>query len=123
MTKGKSFFYFWTPVLLYAGVIFTLSSFPISFPPGLQILNLDKLLHTIEYGIFGFLLARAFLRASPPFFRRSFQAWAVILAVCYGFTDEIHQSFVPTRDTSSIDLLFDGVGSILAQFFFERRFF
>ena len=121
--KKNPFVYFWFPVFLYAGVIFAFSSFPISFPPGLKIRYLDKGLHAVEYGLFGFLLARAFLRASPPSLQRSFQMWAVIMAVCYGFTDEIHQSFVPTRETSSMDLLFDGVGAIAAQLFFERRVF
>ena len=117
----KKFFHLWLPVLLYAGAIFTLSSFPISFPPGFKIHYLDKVLHAIEYGILGFLLARAFLKASPPYCQKSFQAWAVVIAICYGFTDEIQQLYVPTRETSSIDLLFDGVGAMIAQLFFERR--
>lgn len=120
MTKGKSFFYFWLPVLLYAGLIFTLSSYPVFFPPGVGLRLSDRLLHAVEYGILSFLLGRAFLRDSSPFFQRSFQAWAVAIAIFYGFTDEIHQFFVPTRESSSIDLLFDGVGAVGAQLFFGR---
>ncbi|MBI4436430.1 MAG: VanZ family protein [Candidatus Omnitrophica bacterium] len=75
-------------------------------------------MHTVEYGILGFLLARAFLKSSPPFFRRSFQAWAVGIAIFYGFTDEIHQLFVPMRQPSSFDLLCDGLGAVVAQLFF-----
>ena len=120
MKKREGFFYFWVPALLYAGLIFTLSSFPLMFPPSIKIRFLDKVLHACEYGLLGFLLGRAFLKASPSFFQRSFQTWAVVIAICYGFTDEIHQFFVPMRQSSSFDLLFDGLGAFLSQFFFHR---
>lgn len=119
----KNFFYFWFPVLCYAGFIFILSSFSLSFPPALQIRFADKVIHVAEYGVLGFLLARAFLKASPSFFQKSFQAWAVAVAVLYGFSDEIHQFYVPMRRCSPVDLFFDGVGACLAQLFFERRSF
>ena len=119
MTGKDPFTTYWVPVILYAAVIFTLSSFSFAVPSGLRVQNLDKLIHLIEYGIFGYLLARAFLEASPTSLQKSFQMWAMIIAICYGFTDEIHQSFVPMRETSSIDLIFDGIGAILAQFFFR----
>jgi len=121
MIKRKRFLYFWAPVLFYAGAIFIFSSRPFFFPPGLEVLGLDKLLHVVEYGVLGFLLGRAFLGASPLFFQRSFQAWAAAIAICYGFTDEIHQFFVPMRQSSSLDLVCDGFGAILAQLFFNRR--
>lgn len=38
---------------------------------------------------------------------------AIALATIYGVTDEFHQSFVPGRDASPIDLGVDLVGSIL----------
>ena len=119
MTDKNPFWTYWVPVILYAGIIFTLSSFPLALPPGLQVRNVDKLIHMMEYGIFGYLLARAFLEASSSELQKSFQMWAMIIAICYGFTDEIHQSFVPMRETSSIDLVCDGIGAILAQFFFK----
>ena len=121
MTQQKTFLYFWLPVLFYAGLIFTLSSFPVVFPPAFGFRFSDKILHTIEYGILGFLLARAFLKGSPPFFRNSFQFWAAAIAVVYGFTDELHQFYVPMRECSSFDLLFDGLGAILAQLIFFNR--
>ena len=117
--EKNPFFSYWFPVIVYAGMIFTLSSFPLTLPEGMQVRNIDKLIHMMEYGIFGYLLARAFLEASPASLQKSFQMWAMIIAICYGFTDEIHQSFVPMRETSSIDLICDGIGAILVQFFFK----
>lgn len=108
------------PVFLYAGAIFVFSSFSLPFFPGPEIRFIDRLLHVVEYGILGFLLGRAFLNASPSFFRRSFQAWAVGVAIFYGFTDEIHQFFVPMRSSNAIDLVCDGIGAVFAQFFFRR---
>ena len=116
----KKFFYFWGPVLLYAVFIFILSSFPFAFPLVFKIRFLDSILHMIEYGILGYLLGRAFLKESSPFFQKSFQAWAAALAICYGFTDEIHQFYVPMRQSSALDLWFDGAGAVLAQFLFRR---
>ena len=118
MTKKSAFLSFWLPPLTYAGLIFTLSSFPLTFPPALGFRFSDKILHAVEYGLFGFLLARAFLKASPPFFRTSFQFWAVVIAILYGFTDEIHQLYVPMRECSSFDLLFDGIGALVSQLIF-----
>lgn len=120
MRQGKIFFYFWLPALFYAGLIFAASSYSLSFPPALGILPLDRFLHTLEYGILGYLLGRAFLKGSPPFFQKSFQAWAASVAIFYGFTDEIHQYFVPMRQSSPVDLLCDGLGAVLAQFFLRR---
>ncbi len=117
--KG-TFYRFWLPVLLVAGLIFILSSFPLLFPPGPRIWFFDELAHMIEYGILGYFLGRAFLKGSTPFFQRSFQVWAVSVAILYGFTDEIHQLFVPLREASSVDLVFDGIGAFLAQGLFRR---
>ena len=111
----------WVPVYLYTTLIFIVSSIPRPLPPGLQFPFLDKGLHMIEYGILGFLLARALSSDSPPRLSHSFRMWAILFAVLYGATDEWHQLFVPMREASVADLFFDGVGASLGQFFFKAR--
>jgi hypothetical protein len=37
---------------------------------------------------------------------------AVVLAVLYGISDEFHQSLVPGREPSTLDVLVDGVGAL-----------
>lgn len=115
---NSSFVRWWIPVYLYAGAIFILSSIPRPLP-AIKIPFLDKGLHMIEYGVFGFLLARALASDSPKALRHSFRTWAIVFALLYGLSDEWHQSFVPMREASLWDALFDGIGASIGQFFFH----
>jgi VanZ family protein len=106
-------FHYWLPLFAYCGLIFVVSSF--SKPPFMGPLFVwgGKLLHMGEYSILGFLSIRAIhslnLRSSNGFML----ALSVIFCVFYGFSDEIHQSFVPGRTVSIGDLMADGVGGFL----------
>ena len=94
----------WAPVVLWAGVIFALSSVP-DLGTGLGTWDtvLRKLAHTAEYAILGGLLLRA-LRSAPA---------AVLFASAYAVTDEVHQAFVRGRHGSPLDWLIDTVGATL----------
>ena len=109
---GILFVKFWLPVYFYAAVIFFLSSMPpppaVAQPP-----FMDKIFHLGEYAIFGFLLARAFKSSQKGYFASNFRLLAIGCAVIYGLTDELHQAFVPFREASLFDLLFDGLGATL----------
>ncbi len=95
--------------MLYTGLIFGFSSLPPSTLPRIQIVHFDKFLHFIEYGILGYLLARAFYSTSKLEYKNIF---CFILAVSFIIAagDEIFQSFVPGRNSSVFDLIFDIVG-------------
>lgn len=104
----------WVPVLAVMGLIFFLSSLPgsaISLP---DIISLDKILHA---GIYG-LLAAAALFAIPAehYLRRPglISLAAVLLCLLYGISDECHQSFVPGRQPSGLDLAADAAGAATA---------
>ena len=91
----------WGPVVLWAGLIFTLSAIPdLGTGLGDWDLVLRKLAHFAEYAILGVLLFRA-VRA--PFL-------AVLLASAYAATDEVHQLFVTGRHGSPLDWLIDTAG-------------
>ncbi|HTT70999.1 MAG TPA: VanZ family protein [Anaeromyxobacteraceae bacterium] len=100
----------WLAVLLYMGFIFYLSaqSDPL---PILTKHVWDKLLHSIEYGTLGLLLALA-LRASG-----ASEGTALLLAAAfaslYGASDEVHQAFVPLRDCDIHDWMADTLGGAL----------
>ena len=91
----------WAPVLLWAAVIFLLSSVP-SLGTGLGIwdLILRKLAHAAEYAILGALLVRA----------TGSDGVAFVLGVAYAVTDEIHQSFVSGREGAVLDVAIDALG-------------
>ncbi len=97
----------WGPPILYALVIFYLSSQ--SNPlPGLRLHVWDKALHALEYGGFAALLARA-LRGEGASHMTA-MIGALVIASAYGASDEWHQSFVPGRDSSIFDWMADTIG-------------
>ena len=88
--------------MLCMSVMFWLSSrpeglgFPIPAP-------WDKLAHTAEYLVLGYLLARATGRPNL--------AW--VIAAWFGALDEVHQAFVPGREAGLDDWWADLLGSLL----------
>lgn len=87
----------------------------------------DRVAHFIEYFILGVLLMLALTAARGLESRQLMKAGiATALAVALGMVDEWHQSFVPGRDSSWKDVLFDGLGamaaSILIAWLVERRY-
>src|SRR5436309_3051624 len=94
----------WAPVVLWAGVIFGLSSIP-SLSSGLG--TWDELLrkgaHIAEYAVLGMLLLRALGSVLQ----------AVAVGGAYAITDEIHQHFVHGRHSSPFDVAFDACGVAL----------
>jgi VanZ family protein len=96
----------------WAGIVFLLSSFP--NPPGPRGPEWQSYLaHIVEYAVLGLLAVRllATLRPGAPAWRVAAAAW--MLAVLYGISDEFHQSFVPNRHASALDVAFDALGGAI----------
>ena len=108
----KRFLQNWSPVLLYFGLIFLLSSSPAGVKPGI-----DKALHVVEYAVMGFFTARGVL-LSWDLSRSQGIALGAALAAVLGALDELHQHFVPGRQASLFDLGADAVGAILGALLF-----
>jgi len=109
-------FWYWVPVALYAGAIFYLSSqsHPEEELPSFLLEEVsDKVLHAVEYGILSLLCYRAFRRAAGPSVARQGLVLAIITASVYGITDEVHQFFVPFRESSWQDWLADTIGAVI----------
>lgn len=107
------FFRYWGPVCGYAGVMFYLSSLPHpdqDLPSFLDLFS-DKVLHAVEYAVLGGLCYRAFRSCTDKSWRHWAVPLAVLLASLYGISDEMHQAFVPFRDSSWLDWLADSVGA------------
>lgn len=106
---------YWLPVYLWAGFIFYLSSLSVVPGPSLDIPGLDKAAHLVEYTILAILLARALTNSDSKWLSNK---WGVITiggTILYGITDEIHQYFVPLRETDIYDILFDSLGAVIGQ--------
>ena len=100
----------WLPPFAYAALIFYLSSIPGTTYPTL-FFSADKFLHLGEYGILGYLLARAL--GYYHFKKKTLFIIAVSICFIYGVSDELHQFFVPYRCPSVIDIIADGIGSAI----------
>jgi VanZ family protein len=96
-----SFTRLWLPVLAWAALIFALSSVPdLGTGLGGWDLVLRKLAHATEYAVLGALLVRATGRTGL----------AIALGTLYAVSDEIHQTFVPGRMGSPVDVAIDAIG-------------
>ncbi len=106
--KVRRFVLYGLPIVLYAGLIFYLSSLPLSIPfYGLPFA--DKAEHIVEYSVLGLLLARA-LRGYGLVTRRA-ALFAVLACSAYGATDEYHQKYTPFRTSDPWDWVADTVGA------------
>jgi VanZ family protein len=101
----------WLPVVVWAAVIFTLSSIP-SLGTGLGVWDtvLRKAGHMTEFAILGALLLRALGRELPAF----------VAGVAYAVTDEVHQHFVEGRQASPLDVALDGIGVAIGILLYRR---
>ena len=72
--------------------------------------------HVIEYFILGLLLFRAFRGGSIGSWKWGWSFFALIVVILWAASDEFHQSFVPTRTASVVDVAMDTAGGVLAQF-------
>ena len=108
MTRALSL---WLPVVLWAALIFTLSSIPdLGTGLGGWDLLLRKLAHAAEYAVLGMLLLRAIGRELP----------SVAIGIAYAVTDEVHQAFVEGRHGAAYDVLVDAAGVLLGVYVLSR---
>jgi VanZ family protein len=113
-------FFRFIPLITVMGIIFFLSSQlgdSIDLP---DIPDLDKGLHSIAYGV----LALSVLFAVPEQQYQANPYWisglVVLFCLLYGISDEFHQSFVPGRFPSVLDLVADTIGAVVVVFVWFR---
>jgi VanZ family protein len=90
-------------VVLWAALIFAVSSVESAGSPESELTVKGIAGHVVEYAVLGGLLVWAGVVPRA----------AVAIAAVYGVTDELHQAFVPGRDASPVDWGLDVVGAVL----------
>jgi VanZ family protein len=110
-------------ILFYCITIFVLSASRLEGPSFYPFPGFDKLVHMGLYAGLAMLVCRFLanhLRRSAP----AAMIVAATLASLYGLSDEIHQSFVPTRSATVSDFIANTVGAVAAVavwYFLVRR--
>ena len=129
MSARRDLLTVWGPVVVLMLLIFVFSAQPKTAPPahrdgvyfsGVMPIftgnTLDTLLkktaHMIGYGLLGVLTMRGFMALGVS--ARQAAYFAILLAVCYALTDELHQAYVPGRHSTVLDVGFDYVGAASA---------
>jgi VanZ family protein len=100
----------WGPALLIMGIIFLLSSIPSEALPvyGRYDWPVKKLGHLTGYALLSYSILRGLGRKDLPTI-----ALAWFLTVLFGASDELHQAFVPGRQSTLLDVGIDAVGAFL----------
>lgn len=97
------------PPLIWMGLIFWASSQPKVGMTGNYWISFAvfKSLHIIEYGLLYLLWYLAFYRSNYK------EVTSFFISLTYGISDEIHQTFVPTREGRIRDVIIDLFGIII----------
>jgi VanZ family protein len=113
---NKNFFKIFA-VLIWLLVIFSLSSIPGKAYPQAAF-DYGVFAHLAEYFVLGFLVVRTLGKYT---FKKL--VFTIIFCLLFAIFDEIYQSFVPFRDVSVLDWLFDTMGALLGMigFWFKKK--
>lgn len=77
--------------------------------------------HALAYLVLFLLLARAF-DAGQRIYSPALLLRAATLTTLYALVDEVHQSFVPGREGSGMDIIIDGAGIFVGTLYFRLRY-
>jgi VanZ family protein len=132
----------WLPVLLWATVIFLFSTEHFAAPQSSQILGpllhwlvpgitpeqvssvqfvIRKLAHWFEYLVLAVLLYRALYVESGGRSSVRPAAMTMAFALVWAMMDEFHQSVVPSRTASIVDVMIDGFETFCGTFWMYLR--
>lgn len=115
--------YFWLPAAACMAIIFILSSRQRIAVSEEYVWNfvVFKTLHMIEYAVLFTLLFRAFL-AGEKNDKKTALKKAFTFAILYAISDEVHQTFVPTREGTLRDVFIDTAGIGLMYLILKKHF-
>lgn len=111
--------------LLYMIAIWVMSSLPddviLNLPSSTVDHFIKEALHLVEFAILYMLFVAAFAANHKLTARLSL--YVAIFTCLFGIVDEIHQSFVPYRSATLIDVVKDIIGVLAAYFHIMYHYF
>ena len=123
MSGLKKFIYYHLPVILYAGLIVTISSIHQLPTSAISFVGADKVAHFFEYALFAFLTFRSFSNIGQQVNLRLALLLSLFFLVIFAALDEYYQHLVPGRSADIWDLAADVIGAclVLLLWWFIRR--
>lgn len=110
----------WLPLILWMTIIFLLSNQPkiVRFEDRATDFITGKLAHLFEYAVLYILWFRAINSELTG------KNWKLpmFFTVIYAISDEIHQTFVPTREGKLRDILIDALGGMIGLWLLKNIF-
>lgn len=101
------------PAVAWMGVIYYSSSqSTVPQPPGISMSLAALAAHVVTYAVLAVLLLYAV--SGYATIRARTYVLVLLVAVGYGISDELHQSFVPGRQATVFDVIADAAGAVLA---------
>jgi len=94
---------FW--ILLFSLLFLTLTPTP---PNPIKFTHIDKIYHFIGFSAFSFVFRFSFIKKSTLFI--------LFYSILLGVAVEVAQLFVPNRGFSLMDMIADGIGSVVGVF-------
>lgn len=123
--KLAHFIFYWLPTVLFMIVIFYLSSkqrVSISQQDYINFIFF-KTLHVIEYSLLYLLIFRSLNSLNiKAFTLKKKLVYAIIVSLLYAISDEIHQTFVPTREGTLRDVFIDILGIAIMYTLIKKYF-
>lgn len=123
LEKRKVYFVY-IPLILYWILLFTATSLPSANLPSVAIS--DKIKHFSAFFGLSVLLSLTLLYQNKvKILKKHFLSAALIIISFYGLLDEIHQSFIPSRNSEFLDWVADSLGAIagvLLIYFLLRKY-
>lgn len=105
-------------VISYVILILAGSSIPGDNLPHVIQMTPDKLLHTLEYSVLGFLMVRWIYFDFPVKPNKWKNSVSILLGGIFGALDEVYQLLIPGRFADPFDWMMDFIGVCLGVFIY-----
>ena len=109
----RKFLVYHLPVIMYAGLIFAVSSIPHLKTPKILIFQFDKAAHFLEYALLALLAFRSTTHLNAKMTRHTGFLLSAIFVAIFATLDELYQRTVPGRHSGVGDLAMDLTGAAL----------